>query len=196
MKMQDCEPYNNSDINCMILAMMDLQPTLLSAIKNNNELIDSCQITLRAFQSLNIPVALTEQVPQKLGRTHESLRSLILPDYPVFEKNSFSAFGCEPFLNYLKSHNCKHLVLAGVETSICIYLTAISGIQSGFKVTILSDVVSGRRECDAIDVFHDLRSRGVSILPLETFLYSLLRSSIHPCFKNISLLIRKREIYS
>ena len=46
-----------------------------------------------------------------------------------------------------------------METSICIYLTAISGIQSGFKVTILSDVVSGRRECDAIDVFHDLRSR-------------------------------------
>ena len=89
MKMQDCEPYNNSDINCMILAMMDLQPTLLSSIKNNNELIDSCQITLRAFQSLNIPVVLTEQVPHKLGRTHEKLRSLILPDYRFLRKIHF-----------------------------------------------------------------------------------------------------------
>jgi nicotinamidase-related amidase len=179
-------------MNSMVLAMMDLQPSLLSSIKNSDKLIDSCEIALRAFGLLNLPVILTEQVPHKLGRTHEKVRSLISPSDLVFEKDSFSAFGSEQFVCHLKSHDFNHLVLAGVETSICIYLTAISAIKHGLNVTILSDAVSGRRECDAIDVFYDLRNRGVSIIPLETFLYSLLHSSNHSCFKDISLMIRQR----
>ena len=192
MTMQHCESNNNHDMNSMVLAMMDLQPSLLSAINNSSKLIDSCEIALRAFRLLNLPVVLTEQVPHKLGRTHEKLRSLISPSNLVFEKDSFSAFGCEEFVCHLKSHDFNHLVLAGVETSICIYLTAIGAIKHGLNVTILSDAVSGRRECDTIDVFYELRNRGASIIPLETFLYSLLHSSCHSCFKDISLMIRQR----
>ena len=96
-------------MNSMVLAMMDLQPSLLSSINNSDKLIDSCEIALRAFGLLKLPVVLTEQVPHKLGRTHEKLRSLISPSDLVFEKDSFSAFGCEQFVCHLKSHDFNHL---------------------------------------------------------------------------------------
>ncbi len=84
------------------------------------------------------------------------------------------------------------MVITGVETAICVYLTALEALSKKLKVTVLSDCVSGRRRNDSEVALADLSRRGVSVLPLETFVYSLLESAAHDQFKSVSALIKKR----
>ena len=92
----------------------------------------------------------------------------------------------------VRKMNISHLVITGVETAICVYLTALEALKVGIKVTILSDCVSGRRINDSEVALADLSRLGVSVQPLETFIYSLLESARHDQFKAVSALIKNR----
>jgi len=196
MTNQDCTSDNQNAMNTEVLVMMDLQPNLLKVIPDSESFIQSCEIAIKAFKYFDLSILLTEQVPNKMGSTVEDVDKLITTSDSIISKHSFSAFGSDLFLNKLKELSCKNLILGGIETSICIYLTAIDALSYGFNVTILSDCVACRRFNDGQSVLHNLQAKGVSVLPLESFLFSKLRSSEHPQFKEISAMIRHRATES
>lgn len=192
MTNQDCTSDNQNAKNTEVLVMMDLQPNLLKAIPNTENLIQSCEIAIKAFSYLDLSILLTEQAPNKMGSTVEGIDKLISATDSIISKHSFSAFGSNLFLNKLKELGCENLILGGIETSICIYLTAVDALSYGFKVTILSDCVACRRSSDGLSVLDNLHAKGVNLLPLESFLFLKLGSSEHHQFKEISSMIRNR----
>ncbi len=171
--------------------LMDAQPRLLESIKGSELLIQSLEIYAGSMRILEVPVLLTEQVPAKLGTTIESISQ---HGSKTFSKNSFSAFGDSQFCKWVEQNEISHILLGGIETSICIYLTALEARRRNMEVTILSDCVSGRRKKDGEYAMNELINAGVHVLGLETILYSILRSSEHAAFKDISTLIRERII--
>jgi len=194
MTIQNRESDNYNESNLMVLAMMDLQSSLLSSIPCYDSLLESSEIILQSANLLGIPVVITEQVPEKLGHTHDIITKLA-HSAQVIHKNTFSAFGSPGFLNFLNDSHAEHLILCGLETSICIYLTALDAINRGMRVTVLLDGVSCRRNIDGKWALSELRHRGASLIPLETFFYAQLNSSSHDCFKDISSLIKKRSCF-
>ena len=62
-----------------------------------------------------------------------------------------------------------------------------------WQVTIISDGIGCRRENDGMHCLRQMQYFGADIVPLETYLFSKLKSSDHPCFKDISRLIKSRE---
>ena len=184
---------SNYSGNCHeVIVFMDLQPRLLSSIKNANCILATCSILGQASEILGVPAFLTEQVPDKLGRTESSLVNS-LKKFKLIEKDTFSAFGSDAFSNSIRKLTNGKLILAGIETSICIYLTAIDAISRGLQVTIISDGIGCRRENDGMHCLSQMQYFGADIVPLETYLFSKLKSSDHPCFKDISRLIKSRE---
>ena len=181
--------HNPKDISIVI---MDLQERLLPSIQNKDDLVDSNKILIQASALLELPIVVTEQVPEKLGRT---IADLFKDDagFQLFEKATFSGFGSNAFREMLDNSQTKHIVLSGIETPICIYQTAMDALNLGYKVTILEDCVGARRGTDASRCLSQLVHSGVSVIPMETFIYQQIQSSNHPRFRDISSLIRSRN---
>ncbi len=175
----------------MLLAIMDMQPSLLKSMSNAEGLVESNKILACASDLLQIPYAFTEQAPDKLGSTTSSLQPF-LNKGKVISKNSFSAFGSQEFSELIDDKGCKHLLLSGVETSICIYLTALDALDRNLNVSVLVDCVGCRRLEDGRFALENLHSLGVRLIAMETFLFSVLGSSTHARFRDISGMIRQR----
>jgi len=174
------------------IVVMDLQERLLPSIQNEDDLVDSNKILIQASALLELPIVVTEQVPEKLGRT---IAGLFKDDagFELIEKATFSGFGSDVFREMLDHSQTKHIVLSGIETPICIYQTAMDALSLGYAVTVLEDCVGARRVSDASRCLSQLVHSGVSVIPMETFLYQQLHSSNHPRFRDISSLIRSRS---
>ena len=171
---------------------MDAQPKLLSSLAETEATSNRIlEFLVKSMQVLNIPVLLTEQVPEKLGKTIPEISDL-MSDSSAFEKTTFSAFGANEFSTWLEQNDIQQVLIGGIETSICIYQTAVEANALNIGVTILEDCIASRRKGDAYTALNELRNAGIHILGIESVIYSLLSSSEHPKFREISALVRDR----
>jgi nicotinamidase-related amidase len=58
---------------------------------------------------------------------------------PVFVKKHFDAFLTPGLSDYLRENGYRHLFFCGLDTSICVNLSALTSMQRGFATTVLSD---------------------------------------------------------
>ncbi len=173
-----------------LLLCIDLQPAFVRAISEGARVQRRCEFAVAAAVGLGLPVAFTEQVPQKLGGTAPELLALA-PGAAVFPKDTFSALADEATRTALiEERKLEHLVLCGIETPICVYQTALAALAEGLHVTLLSDAVGARRPDDAAACLAALRHAGVHVLPSETVFYSLLGDVRHPFFKAYTQLVK------
>jgi len=172
--------------------MMDMQGKLLQEVNNKKQIVLSAILQLKTFDLLDIDQCFTEQVPEKLGTTLPSIFAQN-SQAPVFSKDTFSAFGCKSFVEWIELKNIDHLFLSGIEVPICIYQTCLDALRENLQVTIISDCVGARRSIDREVALAQLCSFGCNVIPLETAVYSILKSSTHSKFREVSKLIRDRE---
>lgn len=171
--------------------VIDMQSCLLDGIAEKDGLVEAVSIFCKAMNLFEIRTVITEQVPSKLGETCVEISSLCV-DSPKFSKKTFSAFGESSFASWVEQAKIEHLIITGIETPICVYLSAVDAVKKGIEVTVLTDCVGARRPGDATQCFGQLESIGCHLLPLETLLYSLLGSADHTVFRSISELVRAR----
>jgi len=191
--MKKCEEEINTDPEMAGLAglILDAQPRLLEGIEGAETLLDSIKVFARSMGALGVPACVTEQVPDKLGSTDDGVLEAC-PDSPIFPKDSFSAFGCPDFEEWISAGGVEHLLLTGIETPICVYLTAVDAVRRGLTVTILTDCVGCRRPEDGKWALRKLENLGCHLLPLESLLYAMLKSARHEQFRAVSALVKDR----
>ena len=173
------------------LLLIDFQDVFLKEIPDRERLLKRSTFALKAAELLGVSVAVTEQIPEKLGATTGVLSGYLEVNTPVFDKSAFSAFEAEGLHRWIESKQIDHLLLAGIETSICIYQTALQALSADIGVTLLSDCISERRLEDRAPVLEQLLSMDVHILPSETIFYSLLGSAEHPQFREFNELVKE-----
>lgn len=173
-----------------LLLCVDMQPVFLRVITEGARLQRRCEFAVASAIGLGLPIAFTEQVPQKLGGIAPELLALA-PEASVFAKDSFSAFADEGIRNaLLHTREVGHLLLCGIETPVCIYQTAIDALATGVQITLLSDCIGARRTDDAVSCLAELVRAGAHVLPSETVFYSMLRDVKHPFFKAYTQLVK------
>lgn len=173
-----------------VLVCIDMQPVFIRAIANGEAMQRRCEFAVAAAHGLGLPIVFTEQVPDKLGPTAPSLRQLAA-EAPALGKRTFSALADQGIHDVLLGANdAEHLLLCGIETSVCVYQTAIAALSQGIAVTILSDAVGARRPDDARVCLEALARSGAHVLPSETVFYALLHDVSHPFFKVYTQLVK------
>lgn len=176
-----------------LLLCIDLQPALIGAVANGRGLVARCEFAVRAATGLGLPVAFTEQVPEKLGRTVPELIAAA-PLAPVWSKQTFSALADETIREeVLRERGIRHLLLCGLETPICVYQTAIGALGAEIAVTLLSDCVGARRPDDARVCLEALTGHGANLLPAESVFYALLGHTAHPYFRDFTRLVKSSQ---
>jgi len=171
-----------------VLILIDIQEKLFPHILDREEVAENIRRLIRFARIMKMPILLTEQYPKGLGRTILEIQTLITDIQPI-EKVEFSCFGSEEFREALKRLKAKTIIIAGIETHICVSQTALEGLRD-YRVCVISDAVSSRRREDKIVALERMKQNGIIISSIEMLIYELLRKAGTPEFKEALKLIK------
>lgn len=178
------------EIENSALVIIDIQDRLVMASKYGNEVAANMTKLAKAAKILGLPTIVTEQYPQGLGATVYELRENLPENTLITEKTSFSAVLEPEFANKIKELGKKQIILGGIETHICVLQTAADLIKEGFEVYVVKDACASRNKKEYKTGLELLKQYGAKITCTEIALFELLRTSKHPNFKEIQLLIK------
>ena len=171
------------------LVVVDVQGKLAQLMFDKQELFKNIEILVRAARILNIPVLWCQQSPRSLGPTIEQIAQH-LADLSPIDKSSFSCCGNEEFVKKLHSLNCKHVLLCGIESHICVYQTAMDLLDRDYDVQVVADAVSSRTEQNKKIALRRIEWDGAAISTTEMALFELLATAEHEKFRDIARLVK------
>ncbi len=183
--------------NNTVLVLIDVQEKLTAVIHERERLVTNLEKLIKGMRAIHIPILWIEQIPEKMGPTIAPLRALLEPDTPL-PKSHFSCSGCTEFNKALAGSGRKQVLIAGIETHVCIYQTAIALIRDGYAVEVVADAVSSRKPLDHQVGLEKIREGGRHsvgsgqghITTVETALFELMRSADHAAFRKILKIVR------
>lgn len=144
-----------------------------------------------AAQALDIPIIATEQYPKGLGQTREDVTNALPDGISFCEKTSFSCCSASGFENNLADKADRpQIILAGLESHICVLQTA-AGLQHwGYRVFVVSDGVCSRSPQNRENALHRMRQGGIVVTNTESVVFEWLGNAEHEKFREISKLFR------
>jgi nicotinamidase-related amidase len=172
-----------------VLMVIDMQGNLYEAMQDKQFLLESVQKLIRGMQVFNIPVMVTEQIPEKLGPTILPVASL-LPDTPGMPKADFSCCGDEKIMKALKAAERRQVLLCGIEAHVCVYQTAMGLLGFGYDVHLVSDAVSSRTTMNREVGIRKMHDEGAHLTSTEMVLFELCRTADDPKFKEIYKIVK------
>lgn len=170
------------------VVIIDIQRRLVAAMHQASRMVDKARKLLAAAGVLDLPIVWTEQNPRGLGPTVPELAELI-PGRPI-EKMTFSCCGHPPFGDELARRARPQILLAGIETHVCVYQTAMDLIADEYEVHVAADAVTSRDAEDRTVGLRKMRDAGARITTVETALFELLVTAEDPRFGDILKIVK------
>jgi len=168
------------------LLIVDVQEKFVPVIPVAGQLIANCRKLIQGAQVLGVPVDATEQYPRGLGTTVPDLAEL-LDDRP--EKLRFSCAECLTWAAARDGDRCK-VVVAGIETHVCVLQTALDLMAAGYEVYLPADALASRRKQDWRIALERLANSGAVITTTEAVLFEWCEVAGTEEFKEISRLVK------
>ncbi|HEV8062251.1 MAG TPA: hydrolase [Gemmataceae bacterium] len=171
------------------LLVIDVQEKLLPKIAGVDRLVHNLSFLLEAARVVGIPVLATEQYPKGLGGTLPSLMP-VLPQR--WEKTDFSCCAVPELLTALGRDARIKVLLAGIETHVCVLQTALDLLARDFHVFLAVDTLGSRYSVDHETAIRRLEREGAILTTCETAVFEWLGGSRAAHFKEISQLVQRR----
>lgn len=171
------------------LVLIDLQERLAAVMSERERVVANCLHLIAIAGMYSIPVIVTEQYPKGLGPTVTEIRDALQGCRPV-EKITFSCCEVPSFLAEIRATGRTQLVLAGMETHICVLQTCLGLLSEGFTVHVAADAVCSRTKANWKSGCGLMRDAGAVLTNTETVLFQLLKEAGTEEFKAISKRIR------
>lgn len=187
--------------------LIDVQERLFPHMFERNALEGNVPILIEGLKVLDIPLLVTQQYTKGLGQTIPVIQDALgwtraeepaggsqpagAPQVPplYIEKIAFSCWGEPKFRSALSALGRKRVLLAGIETHVCVLQTAVDLLEAGYTPVVVQDCTSSRRETDKQTALHRLQAEGILITSFESILFELLREAGTETFRAISRLV-------
>lgn len=172
-----------------ILAVVDIQPSFMQGIHEIDRVVRRAGFLIDCAQLLEVPVVSTEQYPSRMGGM-DPLIGERLRERP-FSKMAFSCCGSLDFKNAIAATGRRTVVLVGIETHICVTLTALDLLTSGYRVFVCPEAVSARSvEMHKLGM-ERMRDSGAIASHTETLVYEWMATAENPKFRDVLALVKK-----
>lgn len=171
------------------LVVVDVQEKVIRLVPERERIVWNIRRLLDGAAALGVPVVATEQYPQGLGATVPELRQR-LGDVP--DKTAFSCAACAELFEPLQARGVFRLLLAGIESHVCVQQTALDLMAAGFRVYVAADAIGARGALDHEIALRRMDSSGATLTTTEAALFEWCRDADRPEFKRISELIKER----
>lgn len=149
-------------------------------------------MAIKVLSKLRVPFIGTEQNQKSLGPTDSKVKA-IWGETPFINKLSFSCMGNDEFKSSLSRLGKPLVIMAGLETHICVLQTAIDLLDAGYEVAVLSDACLSTREYKWESGLQLLKDAGARIMTTETLLFSCLQTIEHPHFVDLRQAMKERH---
>ncbi|QDP72990.1 hydrolase [Legionella israelensis] len=171
--------------NKSALLIIDVQEKLSPLVLNSSSMILRCQWLEKLAIKMQVPILVSEQYPQGLGGTVESLRSMInTKDF--ISKVSFSCMQEPVYTERLNQLEKTQLILAGIEAHVCVLQTAMEMKEAGYEVFVVVDAVSSRHEVDLKYGLKRMKQAGIHLITTEMVFFEWVKKAGTPEFKALS----------
>jgi nicotinamidase-related amidase len=170
------------------LLVIDVQDKLLALIPGAEALVRNIAFLIDGARLLGVPVQATEQYPKGLGGTAAELARR-LPERP--DKQAFSCCVVPGLVEGFRRAARPKVVLAGIETHVCVQLTALDLLAQDFRVYIPVDAVASRSAIDHEYALRRLEKAGAVLTTSESCVFEWVAGAAHPRFKEVSRLVQE-----
>lgn len=174
------------------VVIVDVQDKLVAAMAHGDQLVKNVRWLAEAAKVCGVPIQITEQYPQGLGLTVSTLQGFAA-DRPA--KKRFSAAEALALPSAVEDSTQRdQIILAGMETHVCVLQTAFDLLALGYHVTIAADAVCSRRETDHQVAIQRLRDSGVTVATTESIAFEWLETADAAEFRALSALAKNRLV--
>lgn len=171
------------------LVVVDIQTKLMKVMRQKECVTDNTLKLIHLAKLFDIPIVLTEQVPDKIGPTLPEIKKA-LPEKAAIEKFDFNCCAVEPFMQALKSDGLINIILTGVESHICVLQTCLDLLDKGYIVHVPRDAVDSRTEENWLTALNLMEKAGAVITSTETVIFQILKKAGTKEFKEMLRLIK------
>jgi len=170
--------------------VIDIQERLVKAMDPDvlKKVTDNTARLIKGANILGVKTLVTQQYTKGLGATIPELAEHLKCE--AIEKTSFSCCGELSFVDQLKTAGIKTVVLAGMETHVCVLQTAIDLLEAGYNVHVAADAVCSRAKFNWHTALGFMEKAGAVITVTETVLFQLVGGAGRDGFKEVSGLIK------
>lgn len=157
------------------LHIIDPQQSLMAHIHEADRVVANIVRLLECAKILNMPVLANTQYKKGLGpyvpELEERMEGIPRPDKTEF--NALANQETRALVRHLPE-SVDTLILAGVETHICVYQTAMGAMDMGLQPWVVADAVSSRTRANYDLGLARLAAAGAIVGPAEMIIYELL----------------------
>lgn len=171
-----------------VLVIIDVQGKLAQIVDESEKVIQNIINVVKGVNVLDVPVLWLEQYPKGLGPTVKSIAEEIKGE-PI-EKITFSAYDTVEFRQQLEALGRKKVLIAGIETHICVYQTVAHLLAEGYEIEVLADCVSSRTKGNRDIGLQKMIQLGANITSVEMALFEMQKIAKGDAFKAISSIIK------
>jgi nicotinamidase-related amidase len=169
-----------------VLLLVDLQARLMPAIVEAEAVLANAARLSAAAAKLGVPRMATEQAPDGLGPTVQSLAE---PRMPVIAKTCFDATETPDLPEQLPGPGCV-AVVAGCEAHVCVLQTVLGLLAGGRPVAVVADAVGSRTAANRHAGLERMRAHGADVLTTEMVVFEWLGDSETREFRDVHRLIK------
>ena len=171
------------------LVIIDVQERLAAAMESRQRVNARSGLLLSVAVITGLPVVATRQYPNGLGDFEPELRSAMDGAaktgvaVSVVDKLTFDCFGEPRFTEAVCASGRRQLLVAGMESHICVTQTVLTGLREGFDVHVVADACCSRdSEMHALALAR-MATAGAVITTAESVAYELVGRAGTPEFK-------------
>ena len=167
-----------------VFLLVDTQGKLAHSMYAKDSLFKNLKKLIKGMRALEIPILWAEQNPKGLGPTVQEIAGL-LSDLQPIPKCSFSCYQNQEIRQALEALNRHTVLVAGIETHVCVYQTVRDLRKANYDVELVADAVSSRTNENKQIGLDKCKEAGASITSVETALFELLEVAEGDRFKKI-----------
>lgn len=173
-----------------ILIIVDVQGKLAQIMDNTEKLHQQLRCLIQGAQLFEIPILWLEQLPDKLGTTSPDLKILLEKTTTPIAKQHFSGWHCDEFAKALVQVHRKQVLLAGIETHVCVYQTCSDLLEQNYGVHIIADATASRNADNKQLGIQMMQAKGAMLTNVESLLFELQHQAHGERFKALIKLIK------
>ena len=172
-----------------LLLLVDIQKKMLDLCIDAALVQKRAETLIEIAEIYHLPIICSIHNSKKLGGfLPELLKKISNP--LVLNKVEFSCFQNEILCKAMEATGRKTLILAGLETHVCIFHTGALALRLGYRVHVVADAVCSRSRLNWEIGLRRLQQAGAVVSSTEMVIFELLNRAATPEFRQALPLIK------
>jgi nicotinamidase-related amidase len=156
-----------------ILLLVDIQKVMLDPCVETDQVRKNVSALIDMAKLFEIPIMFSVHNAEKLGGFLPELLERV-PGPNLFNKLEFSCFENEAIFRAMQESGRRTLLLAGLETHVCIFHTGAHALRLGYRVHVAADAATSRSQSNREIGLRRLERAGAVISSTEMIIFELL----------------------